>query len=46
VIKPPFGAISQPEGDPFEQVYGAFVCAYEQQGRLAAVAAEKDWLAP
>jgi hypothetical protein len=34
------------KGDPFEQVYGAFVCAYEQQGRLAAVAGGKDWLAP
>jgi predicted short-subunit dehydrogenase-like oxidoreductase (DUF2520 family) len=33
-------------GDPFEQVYGAFISAYEQQGRLAAVAGGKDWLAP
>ena len=34
------------KGDPFEQVYDAFVCAYEQQGRLAAVAGGKDWSAP
>jgi predicted short-subunit dehydrogenase-like oxidoreductase (DUF2520 family) len=34
------------KGDPFEQVYGAFVSAYEQQGKLAAAAGEKDWLAP
>jgi hypothetical protein len=34
------------KGDPFEQVYGAFVAAYEQQGKLAAAAGGKDWLAP
>jgi 2-dehydropantoate 2-reductase len=34
------------KGDPFEQVYGAFVSAYEQQGTLAAAAGGKDWLAP
>jgi hypothetical protein len=34
------------KGDPFEQVYGAFVSAYEQQGKLAAAAGGKDWLAP
>jgi hypothetical protein len=33
------------KGDPFEQVYGAFVSAFEQQGKLAA-AGGKDWLAP
>jgi len=31
--------------DPFAHVYGAFVSAYEQQGKLAA-AGRKDWLAP
>ena len=34
------------KGDPFEDVYRAFVSAYEQQGRLAAVRGGKDWLAP
>jgi 2-dehydropantoate 2-reductase len=34
------------KGDPFEQVYGAFVSAYEQQGKLAAATDGKDWLAP
>jgi hypothetical protein len=34
------------KGDPFEQVYSAFVPAYEQQGKLAATAGRKDWLAP
>jgi predicted short-subunit dehydrogenase-like oxidoreductase (DUF2520 family) len=34
------------KGNPFEQVYGAFVTAYEQQGKLAAAAGGKDWLAP
>ena len=34
------------KGDPFEQVYGAFVSAYEQQGKHAAAAGRKDWLAP
>jgi predicted short-subunit dehydrogenase-like oxidoreductase (DUF2520 family) len=34
------------KGDPFEQVYGAFVAAYEQQVKLAVVAGGKDWLAP
>ena len=34
------------KGDPFEQVYRAFVSAYEQQGKLAAAAGRKDWLAP
>jgi predicted short-subunit dehydrogenase-like oxidoreductase (DUF2520 family) len=32
--------------DPFGQVYGAFVSAYEQQGKLAAAKGGKDWLAP
>jgi predicted short-subunit dehydrogenase-like oxidoreductase (DUF2520 family) len=32
--------------DPFEQVYGAFVSAYQQQGKLAAAAGRTDWLAP
>jgi 2-dehydropantoate 2-reductase len=34
------------KSDPFEQVYSAFVSAYEQQGKLAAGAGGKDWLAP
>jgi predicted short-subunit dehydrogenase-like oxidoreductase (DUF2520 family) len=33
------------KGDPFEEVYRAFVSAYEQQGKLAAVRGGKDWLA-
>jgi len=33
------------KGDPFEEVYRAFVSAYEQQGKLAAVRSGKDWLA-
>jgi 2-dehydropantoate 2-reductase len=33
------------KSDPFEQVYSAFVSAYEQQGKLAAGAGGKDWLA-
>jgi len=33
------------QGDPFEDVYRAFVSAYERQGKLAA-AEGKDWLAP
>ncbi len=33
------------KGDPFEEVYRAFVFAYEQQGKLAAVRLGKDWLA-
>jgi predicted short-subunit dehydrogenase-like oxidoreductase (DUF2520 family) len=33
------------KGDPFEEVYRAFVSAYEQQGKLAAVRLGKDWLA-
>ena len=32
--------------DPFEQVYRAFVSAYEQQGKLPAAAGRKEWLAP
>jgi hypothetical protein len=32
-------------GDPFEEVYRAFVSAYASQGKLAA-AGGKDWLAP
>jgi len=34
------------KGDPFEEVYRAFVSAYEQQGMLAAVRGGKDWLVP
>jgi 2-dehydropantoate 2-reductase len=34
------------KGDPFEQVYRAFVSAYGQQGKVAALAGRKDWLAP
>jgi 2-dehydropantoate 2-reductase len=34
------------KGDPFEQVYSAFVSAYEQQGQLGAAVGRKDWLAP
>jgi predicted short-subunit dehydrogenase-like oxidoreductase (DUF2520 family) len=34
------------KGDPFEQVYRAFMSAYQQQGTLAAVEGGKDWLAP
>ena len=34
------------KGDPFEQVYRAFVAAYEEQGRRATVGGGKDWLAP
>jgi hypothetical protein len=34
------------KGDPFEDVYRAFVSAHEQQGKLAAVRGGKDWLAP
>ena len=33
------------QGDPFEDVYRAFVCAYGQQGKLAAARGGKDWLA-
>jgi predicted short-subunit dehydrogenase-like oxidoreductase (DUF2520 family) len=33
-------------GDPFEEVYRAFVSAYASQGRLAAAGGGKDWLAP
>lgn len=33
------------KGDPFENVYRAFVCAYEEQGKLAAARGGKDWLA-
>ena len=33
------------KGDPFEDVYRAFVYAYEQQGRLVATDGGKDWLA-
>jgi predicted short-subunit dehydrogenase-like oxidoreductase (DUF2520 family) len=33
-------------GDPFEQVYRAFVSAYEEQGKLTAAGGGKDWLAP
>jgi hypothetical protein len=33
------------KGDPFEDVYRAFVFAYERQGKLAAVRGGKDWLA-
>ena len=32
------------KGDPFEEVYRAFVSAYEQQGKLADVRLGKDWL--
>jgi predicted short-subunit dehydrogenase-like oxidoreductase (DUF2520 family) len=34
------------KGDPFEQVYSAFVSAYEQQGKVAAAVGRKDWLEP
>lgn len=34
------------KGDPFEQVYSAFVSAYEQQGKLAEAVGRKDWLSP
>jgi 2-dehydropantoate 2-reductase len=34
------------QGDPFEQVYRAFVSAYEEQGKLTAAGSGKDWLAP
>ncbi|HWE06012.1 MAG TPA: DUF2520 domain-containing protein [Rhizomicrobium sp.] len=34
------------KGDPFAQVYRAFVEAYEQQQELAAAGTEKNWLAP
>jgi 2-dehydropantoate 2-reductase len=34
------------KGDPFEQVYRAFVSAYERQGKLATAAGGKDWLTP
>ena len=33
-------------GDPFEQVYSAFVSAYERQGKLATAAGGKDRLTP
>jgi len=33
------------KGDPFEEVYRAFVSAYEQQGKLASVRRGKGWLA-
>jgi 2-dehydropantoate 2-reductase len=34
------------KGDPFEQVYRAFVSAYEEQRKLTASSGGKDWLAP
>jgi 2-dehydropantoate 2-reductase len=34
------------QGDPFEDVYRAFVSAYEQQGKLSASQGGKDWLTP
>jgi predicted short-subunit dehydrogenase-like oxidoreductase (DUF2520 family) len=34
------------KGDPFEQVYRAFVSAYEEQRKLSASSGGKDWLAP
>ena len=34
------------KGDPFEQVYRAFVSPYERQRKLAAAAGGKDWLTP
>jgi hypothetical protein len=34
------------KGDPFEDVYKAFVTAYERQGKLAAGQGGKDWLIP
>jgi len=40
------GNLAALKGDPFEQVYRAFVSAYEQQGKLAAAMGRKDWLAP
>jgi predicted short-subunit dehydrogenase-like oxidoreductase (DUF2520 family) len=33
-------------GDPFEDVYRAFVSAYERQAKLAAAQSGKDWLTP
>jgi 2-dehydropantoate 2-reductase len=33
-------------GDPFEDVYRAFVAAFERQGQLASGQDGKDWLAP
>jgi predicted short-subunit dehydrogenase-like oxidoreductase (DUF2520 family) len=33
-------------GDPFEEVYRAFVSAYEKQGKLTVLRGGKDWLAP
>ena len=33
-------------GDPFEEVYRAFLSAYERQGRLATAAGGKGWLTP
>jgi len=33
-------------GDPFEQVYRAFVSAYREQRRLEAIAAERDLVSP
>ena len=40
----PFAA--ELKGDPFEEVYRAFVSAYERQGKLATAAGGKDWLTP
>jgi predicted short-subunit dehydrogenase-like oxidoreductase (DUF2520 family) len=34
------------KGDPFEQVHGTLVSAYEHQAKLALAAGGKDWLAP
>jgi predicted short-subunit dehydrogenase-like oxidoreductase (DUF2520 family) len=34
------------KGDPFEDVYKAFVTAYQRQGKLAAGQGGKDWLIP
>ncbi|HEY2446075.1 MAG TPA: DUF2520 domain-containing protein [Rhizomicrobium sp.] len=34
------------KGDPFEGVYRAFVCAFEQQQKLTAEDKAKDWLSP
>ena len=34
------------KGDPFEDVYRAFVSAYEEQGKLTAALGGKDWFIP
>ena len=34
------------KSDPFEEVYRAFVSAYERQGKFATAVGGKDWLTP